>query len=155
MGINTDVDLIAVFIFYKIATGVQAKLAFHDDFKHCNCITFDGSDWIMLDFDHTGLLTRKIKCPNGSKLINSLSIIQDVTAVVVVNVQNRHKSSWRPFWVRSCNEVCRYATGVNIGFTFNPVQLYRKLLNYRHKRNYEVLYAWRRQHGIFRGRKQK
>src|SRR5580700_8668712 len=84
MGINTEVDLIAVFIFYKIASGVQAKLAFNADFKHCNVITYDGSDWIMLDFDQSGLLTRKIKCENGSKLVKSLPIIQDVTATLIL-----------------------------------------------------------------------
>jgi hypothetical protein len=147
-------NLIAVFVFYRIATGVQAWLSFSEEFKHCNIITYDGSDWIMLDFDRSGLLTRKIKCPDGDSLIKNLPVIKDVTAIVTVSVNERHKSRWFPWWVRSCNEVCRYASGVDIGFTFNPVHLYSKLLKYRHSRNYEVLSAWRRTHGIFRGRQQ-
>lgn len=145
-----DVSLIAVFIFYKIANGAQARLAFSDEFRHCNVITYDGADWIMLDFDRTGLLTRKINCPNGDKLIRSLHVIKDVTAIISVNIVARKKTLWKPWWVRSCNEVCRYASGIDLGFTFNPIHFYSKLLRYRHKRNYEVLSAWRREHGISR-----
>lgn len=143
-----EINLIAVFIFYSIANGAQSKLSFSQEFKHCNIITFDGSDWIMLDFDRTGLLTRKIKCTSGDKLINSLHIIKDVTAVISVNIEKRKKIMWKPFWVRSCNEICRYASGIDIGFTFNPVHLYRKLLKYRYIRNYEILSSWRRKDGL-------
>lgn len=144
-------DLIAVFIFYKISTGVQSRLAFSSQFRHCNIITFDGSDWIMLDFDKTGLLTRKVKCPNGASLLRNLPVNQDIIAIVSVNVKERFKVSWKPFWVRSCNEVCRYAAGIDIGLTLNPRNLYKKLLKYRHSRNYEMLSHWRRKNGILRG----
>lgn len=140
--------MIAVFIFYKIANGVQSKLAFSKEFKHCNIITYDGDDWIMLDFDRTGLLTRKIYCKDGEQLIRNLRVIKDVTATITISLDERVKISWKPFWVRSCNEICRYASGADIGWTFNPVHLYRKLLKYTGKRNYEVLSAWRREHGI-------
>jgi len=155
MPVNEECDLVAIFIFYKIATGVQAGLAFSDEFKHCNTITYDGSDWIMLDFDRTGILTRKIKCNDPNGLIRNLRVIKDVTAVITVIIKKRHKTKWKPFIVRSCNEICRYTAGINIGFTFNPVHLYKKLLKYRHTRNYEVLDAWRRKHGIFRGRQRQ
>jgi hypothetical protein len=147
---ENKIGLIAVFIFYQIATGVQARLAFSKEFKHCNIITFDGSDWIMLDFDRTGLLTRKIKCPDGESLVRNLHVVQDVTAVISISIKDRKKTPWFPWWVRSCNEVCRYASGVDIGFTFNPTHLYWKLLKYKDRRNYEVLHAWRRKHGVIR-----
>ncbi len=140
--------MIAVFIFYKIANGIQSKLAFSKEFKHCNIITYDGDDWIMLDFDLTGLLTRKIYCKDGEQLIRSLRVIKDVTATITISLDERVKIGWKPFWVRSCNEICRYTGGADIGWTFNPVHLYRKLLKYNGKRNYEVLSAWRRDHGI-------
>lgn len=149
---ESKIGLIAVFIFYKVATGVQARLAFSEEFKHCNIVTFDGRDWIMLDFDRTGILSRTIKCKGGEAFLKTLPVIKDVTAIISVSVKNRFKSAWFPWWVRSCNEICRYASGVDIGFTFNPVHLYRKLLKYRGRRNYEVLYAWRRKHGTIRWR---
>ncbi len=142
--------LIAIFIFYDYSTGKQAKLALSKEFKHCNVITFDGKDWIMIDFDQTGLLTRRIRCNSGEKLIKTLKIIKEVTAVISVSINSRHKIKWKPWWVRSCNEICRYATGINIGFTFNPVNLYTKLIQYRSKRNYEILSVWRRKNGIIR-----
>lgn len=150
--IRKTTDLIAVFIFYNVSSGIQERLAFSEEFKHCNIITFDGYDWIMLDFDRTGLLTRRIHCPDGGALLRNLHVIKEVSAIVTVNVRERVRIGWKPFWVRSCNEICRYASGVDIGFTFNPVQLYKKLLKYRRRRNYEVLSHWRRAHGIFRRR---
>ena len=146
------IDLIAVFIFYKKATGVQAGLAFSEEFKHCNVITYDGTDWIMVDFDRTGLLTRRIKCKDGARLIRNLRVVQDIIAIISVAIAGRAPVAWKPFWVRSCNEVCRYAAGIDLGFTFNPIHLYSKLLKYSGKRNYEMLSAWRRQHGILRRR---
>lgn len=147
--------MIAIFIFYDIATGVQAKLAFSKEFRHSNIITYDGSDWIMLDFDRTGLLTRKIECRDGAQLIRNLPVIKDVSAIISVDVQDRVKTRWKPFWVRSCNEICRYASGVDIGFTFNPVHLYSKLLKYNGRRNYTLLSAWRRtEHGTVRREQQ-
>jgi hypothetical protein len=147
-------SLIAIFIFYAKATGVQAWMAFNDEFRHCNIIVFDGSDWLMIDFDRTGLRVRKIKCRDGNQLIRLLPVNPDVTATVSVMVKDRAKVRWKPFWVRSCNEVCRYASGVDIGFTFNPIGLYQKLLRYRGRRNYELLSAWRRKKdGLIRRRR--
>jgi hypothetical protein len=141
-----------VFIFYKVATGVQAWMSFSKEFKHCNAIVYDGTDWLMIDFDRTGFLMRKVKCKDGKSLLRNLPVVQDISAIISVSVKARAKVRWKPFLVRSCNEVCRYAAGVDIGFTFNPIHLYRKLLKYNHKRNYEVLSAWRREHGISRRR---
>src|ERR1700733_4908354 len=124
--------MIAVFIFYSKANGIQSKLAFSKEFKHCNIITFEGSDWILLDFDRTGLLTRRVKCQNGESLVRNLRILQDISAIITLDIGERVKIAWKPCWVRSCNEICRYASGADIGFTFNPLHLYRKLLKYNH-----------------------
>ncbi len=145
-------SLIAIFIFYKKASGIQACLAFNDHFKHCNIVTFDGADWIMLDFDRSGLLTRRIKVNDAESFLRNIRIIPEVSCVVSVEIDQRKKISWKPFWVRSCNEICRYASGIDLGFTFNPIHFYRKLLKYRHKRNYALLSAWRRDYGISRRR---
>lgn len=145
------ISLIAVFVFYNIARGAQAALAFSDVFKHCNVITFDGRDWIFLDFDRTGFLTRRINCPSGDRLVKSMHVVPEVSAVVAVSVKERIKITWKPWLTRSCNEICRYATGVDVGFTFNPSHLFRKLLKYSGDRNFEVLSAWRRDMGFLGG----
>ena len=139
--------MIAVYIFYSKATGIQSWLSFSKEFKHCNIITYDGKDWIMLDLDRTGLLTRRIKCNDGDTLIRNLPHIPEITAIISVDVKDRVRVAWKPFWVRSCNEICRYASGVDIGISFNPVHLYNKLIKYDGS-NYEILSHWRRSHGV-------
>lgn len=142
--------LISVFIFYNTASGIQSKLSFSKEFQHCNVIVYDGEHWVMIDFDRSGIITRVIKCIDAQRLIRSLRVIPEVTAIISVNIKERHKSSWFPWWGRTCNEVCRYTSGIDVDFTFNPIQFYSRLLKYRHKRNFEVLSHWRRKHGIQR-----
>jgi len=149
---QTVTQLIAIVIFWSLARGVQAKLAFSKEFKHCNIITYDGANWIMLDFDRTGFVTRKINCPSGEALVKRLRLVSDISAIVAISVYEKAKPCWKPYLVRSCNEICRYACGIDIGLTLNPRHLYSKLLKYSGKRNYEVLSAWRRDHGISRRR---
>lgn len=143
---------ITIFIFYDIANGIQAKLAFSKEFKHCNTITFDGRDWIMFEFDRTGFVMRRINCISGHKLIKSLRIVKGVTAIVTVQVGIRSQAIWKPWLIRSCNEFARYAAGVDIGWTFNPYSLFKKLIKYNGTTNYKILSAWRRQDGISRRR---
>lgn len=137
-------ESIAIFIFYNIASGVQAALSFSKTFKHCNVVTYDGKDWILVDFDRTGMLMRCIKCHDGSQFVRSLRLLKEVISVISVNISKRHSVCWKPWWVRSCNEICRYVSGINLGFTFNPMHFYTKLLKYDGKRNYEILSHWRR-----------
>lgn len=144
--------MIAYFLFYNYSTGVQANLAFSKEFRHCNVITFDGENWVNVEFDATGILTRVLDVNDGWSLIRGLKTIKVLTAMVVVDINERKKVAWKPFWVRSCNELDRYVAGIDLGFTFNPRHLYSKLLRYNGKRNYEILYAWRRQDGVLRRR---
>lgn len=149
---NTKENLIAIFIFWKISAGIQSLLSFSKEFKHCNSIIFNGKDWIMIDMDSKGFLMRKINFTDGSKLIDSLKKIETVTSVVSVEVQGRHKVMWKPYYIRSCNEVCRYASGVKLGLTFNPRHFYNRLLRFDKRTNYEILSAWRRRDGVLWGR---
>lgn len=145
--------MIAYFLFYKVSSGVQAKLAFSSEFKHCNIVTFDGKYWIATEFDSTGIITRVIDVDNSESFMRGLKHIDSLVALVVVDITERKRHAWFPWWVRSCNELDRYISGVDIGFTFNPIHLFKKLLKYGGKRNYEILYAWRRSYGIlWRGR---
>lgn len=140
--------MIAIFIFYSVSRGVQSRLAFSSEFKHCNTITYDGCDWMQLEFDPTGFTMRRVKTDNGQGLINRLTMLHDISAIVTVNVIERAKFGWKPYLVRSCNEICRYTAGIDVGLTFNPKHLYDKLLRYRVLRNYEVLSQWRRSDGV-------
>lgn len=144
--------MIAIYNFYSISNGVQSKLAFSDEFRHCNVITYDGRDYVLVEFDSTGIILRVLTVTSLSGLLRGLRSVKELTAIISVEIQDRKKSMWLPWWVRSCNELCRYATGINLGFTFNPVHFYSKLLKYNKTRNYEILTHWRRNDGTIRRR---
>jgi hypothetical protein len=141
---NWPENLIAIVVFYNKSQGPSQRLAFSTEFRHCNCITFDGDDWIMTEFLPSGLLTRRIGCPDGARLVDRLRIIPEATAIVSLSIDPRARVKWFPWWARSCNEVVRYMTGVDTGFTFNPVSLYQKLIKFDGKRNFHILSHWRR-----------
>jgi hypothetical protein len=77
-------------------------------------------------------------------IIRNVQRMDSLIAAICVWRETPPKMKWRPLLVRSCNEICRMATGVNIGFTYDPIHLYRKLLKYDKRTNYEILHAWRR-----------
>lgn len=80
--------------------------------------------------------------------INKLTRIPSLTALICVYVEQKVISKiWSPLMIRSCNEVLRPLSSVDIGFTFNPYHLYTKLLKYQYSRNYEILRHWRRASG--------
>lgn len=135
--------MICIFCFYNVSSGIQAKLAFSEEFKHCNIITFDGSHWLITEFDLQGIHIRGVKVFSSSSLLRGLKFIDSLVSMIVVDVGERAKISWKPYFVRSCNELDRYISGVDIGFTFNPKHLYNKLLR-NDGTNYEILYHWRR-----------
>lgn len=139
--------MIAIFLFYKFSSGIQARLAFSKTFKHCNIITYDGLNWVNYELDSYGLHTRVLEVKEGAHLIRGLKVIKDLIAMVTVWIEKPVRFPWRPWWVRSCNELDRYVSAVDIGFTFNPRHLYSKLIKYDKIRNYEIIHKWRRENG--------
>lgn len=140
--------MICIFCFYNVSSGVQAKLAFSKEFRHCHVITFDGQVWLVHEFDLYGIHSRKIQVFSSSALLKGMKQIDSLIAMVAVQVGDRTQFRWKPYLVRSCNELDRYISGVDVGFTFNPKHLYNKLLKHNGT-NYEILYQWRRENGIF------
>ena len=134
-------QLIAIFCFYNISTGIQAKLSFSNTFKHCNIITYDGVVWLATEFDDTGIHTQTINARTGAALLRGMKTIQSLTAMICVSIGQRTSIKWKPYFVRSCNELDRYISGIDVGFTFNPKHLYNKLIKYDHT-NYDILYRW-------------
>ena len=143
--------MICIFCFYSQSSGVQAKLAFDKQFKHCNVICYDGECFLATDFDSFGIQSRIVHAPSTTSLIRGMKCVDVLIAMVVVQIHERASIRWKPFLVRSCNEINRYVSGVNVGFTFNPKHLYNKLLR-RDGMGYEVLSHWRRD-GIIWGKK--
>jgi len=122
---------------------VQARLSFSKVFKHCNIISYDGDIWLATEFDRQGIHNRKINASCTNALIRGMKYITELTALVVVEVEERASIRWKPYIVRSCNELDRYISGIDIGFTFNPLHLYNKLMQ-NDGTNYTILYKWER-----------
>ena len=135
--------MICFFCFYNISSGIQAKLSFSKTFKHCNIITCDGKTWLVTEFDSNGIHMHSINVNKSSSLIRGLKYIDSLIGLIVVEVTKKSSIKWKPYIVRSCNELDRYISGVDIGFTFNPKHLYNKLLRFNGN-GYEILYHWRR-----------
>ncbi len=129
------------FCFYNVSAGPQARLAFSDKFKHVNLVSYDGDCWIATEFDSTGFHFRRLDVSQGTSLIRGLKYIDTLTALIVVDVKEKANIIWKPYLVRSCNEIDRYISGVDVGFTFNPKHLYNKLFKHNGS-NYDIVYAW-------------
>ena len=134
-----------MFVFYDASHGKQAKLAFSKDLIHCNVLIHEQrSAWLMLMFERTGLHMRILRAADEKSLIDNLPKLKSVSAIISLEIVQRKRFAWSPWWARSCNEVSRYGAGVDIGFTYNPRHLYSKLLKYNGRRNYEIISHWRR-----------
>ncbi len=135
--------MISIFCFYNVSSGIQSKLAFSDTFKHCNIVTYNGETWLATEFDLTGIHMRQIHAHSAASLIRGLKYIDSLIALVAVDVKGKASIRWKPYIVRSCNELDRYISGVDVGFTFNPKHLYNKLIKYNGS-NYDILTVWSR-----------
>ena len=137
--------MIVTFFFYDKNYGLNKHLAFSRDIKHCNVVTYDGSDFVLTYFNHKGIINKVIKQDQMSDIINKkISLDKHVSAIVSVWVETRKKRMWSPLILRTCNEISRLVSGVAMGPTFNAKHLYNKLNKLDKKRNFIIDYSWRR-----------
>lgn len=141
--------MIIFLLFYNKSNGKTSRMTCHEDFKHCNTIVFDGSEYSSLTWDSQGIVHRSISARSCPRLISALRSVPELTALIVVDCVARVRYRWRPFTVLTCNEIARFVSGLDIGFTITPAHLYKKVINLDGKRNFQILYAWRRpNHGL-------
>lgn len=139
--------MISIILFYDKSAGKQGRYAFSKEFRHCDCICYDGDAAVQIELRKTGIEYRRVRMEDPLvilRLQRAARVIKELVATVTVNVGDKHVSAWWPWWVRTCNEVTRYTTGVDVGLTINPAHFYKKLFRYDGKRNYQILDAWRR-----------
>lgn len=79
-----------------------------------------------------------------NKNLNAIKKLPSLSAFIAVLVKEKKKIKEWPIKWYTCNEVCRYFSGIDIGWTFNPKFLFKKLMKFKDKRNYELLSVWRR-----------
>ena len=145
MNNSDQSDNICLILFYSKACGVQSKLSFSKEFKHCNIISYDGKNYVATEFNSQGIITRVLNVSdNVVRFIDRLKMIEELTAIYSLYIPKRAEFTWKPFWSRSCNELVRYSGGIDLGFTFNPYHLFKKLRKYNGMKNYRIDYEWRR-----------
>lgn len=133
--------MLAIFLFYNTGYGMQ-KIFTTKGLCHCNVICYDGSQYTLFATDWHGIHYRSISATNTLKLLHKLQAIPSLEGLLCAHVHEPHQLAWSPLALRSCNELCRYVTGVHVGVTFNPTHLAKKLLKYDNKRNYEIIHQW-------------
>lgn len=136
--------MIAIFLFYNKAQGKQTKWNTNKEFLHCHVMVNNGDGYILFELTSNGIDHHVVPAKQPMTIIRNVQRLDTLIATVCVWRMEPPKMKWRPFLIRSCNELSRLVAGVNIGFTYDPIHLYKKLLKYDKQRNYEVLYAWRR-----------
>ncbi len=98
----------------------------------------------MFEIAPAGFAYRILRSNDVNKNLEAIKKSPALSAFIAVMVKEKKKVKEWPFKWYACNEVCRYFSGVDVGWTFNPKHLYQKLLQYKDKTNYELLTHWRR-----------
>lgn len=136
--------MIAVFLFYNQGIGKYRWFSFNQKFIHCALLCYQGDQCILFEIARTGFIYRFMKLNSVNKNIDVIKKLPMLSAYIAVFIRKAKKINEWPFKWHTCNEVCPFFSGINIGWTFNPKHLYQKLLKYKDKSNYELLAHWRR-----------
>jgi hypothetical protein len=134
----------AIFLFYSKSLGIQSRLAFSDDKKHCDVMVSDGRAWVAFQYTGRGIEHRVFKAKDCKRILKHLKTIPELSHYIVVSVHQAYMHGWKPFIVSSCNEICRKIAMVETGWTFNPRHLYTKLTKLDGKTNFRVINTWSR-----------
>ena len=145
--------MLAIFVFHNRTRHRFMNLfTFSRDFKHVDVYIYNVqfNMWIGFRTGRDGITYSLSNIEDSSKLINKLSEIKEINHIIGVQIRYRAYFPWIPLTIPMCNEFARMITGINVGFTWNPCNLYNKLLKYDGKRNYDIFFTWRREDGVFR-----
>lgn len=136
--------MIAVFLFYNKGIGKYRLFSFNKNFIHCALLCYEGDHCILFEIAPTGFIYRILKSSDVNKNLNAIKKLPMLSAFIAIFVKEKKKVREWPIKWYTCNEVCRYFSGIDIGWTFNPKHLFKKLIQLKEQRNYELLSCWRR-----------
>ncbi len=136
--------MIAVFLFYNRGIGKYNCFSFSKKFVHCALLCYQGDHCILFEIAPFGFIYRILRSNDVNKNLNAVKKLSALSAFIAVKIKEPKRI--KEFFLKwyTCNEVCRYFSGIDIGWTFNPKHLFKKLLKFKDKRNYELLACWRR-----------
>lgn len=140
--------MIAIFLFYSETLGKKRYFTFSKDIKHSAVILFDGENYVRFQFTKNGCEHRIVNAKNVRELIRVYqALIPTLSAVICTFVLNQKLQVSPLTQLVSCNEFSRLIANIDVGITLNPIHLFKKLLKYDNRTNYEILYKWRRSDG--------
>lgn len=137
------------FLFYDTAIGRQSRLSFSKDKKHVDVMVYENDTVTCFQYSGKGIEHRVFKTDDILKVLKGIKLIPELSHYILVSMYKEHKGKrWLPFHINSCNEVCRKIGRVEIGWTFNPAHLYKKLVKLNGKTNFTVVSVWSRKNGF-------
>jgi hypothetical protein len=136
--------LIAVFLFYNTGIGKYSRFSFSKELVHSALLCYEGDQCILFEIAPAGFAYRILRSNDVNKNLEAIKKLPCLSAFIAVMISKKKKIKEWPFKWYTCNEVCRYFSGIDIGWTFNPKHLFNKILKYKNKRNYELLAYWSR-----------
>ena len=136
--------MIAAFLFYNQGIGKYGRFSFSEELVHCALLCYEGDQCILFEIAPSGFAYRILRSNDVNKNLEAIKKLPALSAFIAVIIKKKKKVKEWPFKWYTCNEVCRYFSGVDIGWTFNPKHLFKKLIKFKDKRNYELLACWRR-----------
>jgi hypothetical protein len=131
---------LVLFVFYNKGQGIQ-QIFTSKGIKHCNVICFCNG-YLLFETDKHGITYRSMSFESWDDILNCFKSVKSVHGLILTKINEKKNISWFPLWMRTCNELCRYVTGIDVGFTLNPTHLVKKLLKYDNRTNYEIINQW-------------
>lgn len=134
--------MIAIFLFFNKGLGKFVKFIRDKDFLHAAVICYQGDVPILMEASESGISYRVVKTPDMASLMEKIILMPSLTHYVAVKINKEILITEFPFKYFTCNEVCRFVSGVDIGMTLSPKHLFQKLVNFKNNKNYFLMNVW-------------
>ncbi len=123
----------AIIIFYNQGESKLNSWFLHPDFQHVDAFFYQYEGWWVNRLTHRGLTLKKSSFDHGLDIINKATTLATTTHIIMMDICWTSNRIVVPPYIITCNEIARYITKVNIGFTLTPYHFYSKLIKYDHK----------------------
>ena len=135
--------MIAIFLFFNKGLGKFVNFIRDKNFLHSAVICYRGDVPILLEISRSGIAYRVLKTEDMAKLMEKITLMPNLTHYVAVRIKKEAFIQELPIRFFTCNELCRFFTGVDIGLTLSPKHLFQKLVDFKNK-NFFVRNVWSR-----------
>jgi hypothetical protein len=136
--------VIAIFLFFNKGLGKFVNFIRDKDFLHAAVICYQGDVPVLMEASESGISYRVVKTSDMTNLMEKIILMPSLTNYVAVKINKGIFITEFPFKYFTCNEVCRFVSGVDIGLTLSPKHLFQKLVDFKNHKNYFLMNVWSR-----------